>query len=238
MIKYNGIVLLDRGDAFPDPHDGPKDEPVAIGLELSPGLMLAGYRKGLFAWSANPVTWWSPDPRAIVPLDGFHVSRRLARTMRARPFEVTVDRAFGQVVEACAQPRHRGDGVWITPEFRDAFGQLFQMGYAHSVECWYGETLAGGVFGVAVNGFFSAESMFHVETDASKIALYYLLKLLRENGFRLFDIQMLTAHTESLGGVEITRKEYLERLEEAVGVGASVIAPTGTQSLPLQTVGA
>lgn len=216
MILHQGIAILQVGDNLPDPLKGPKDEPVAIGLDLSPELMLAGYQKGLFAWSVNPVTWWSPDPRAIIPLDGLYVSRRLARKIKTRPFVVTIDQAFEQVVAYCAFPRHRGDGVWITQEFRRAFGQLFELGLAHSVECWQGERLVGGVFGVAINGFFSAESMFHRATDASKIALYYLIGSLREAGYVLFDIQMLTPHTESLGAQEVTRGRYLRLLENAL----------------------
>lgn len=233
MVFYHGIAILEPGDDFPDPTDAPANEPVAVGFELTPELMLAGYRKGLFAWSVNPVTWWSPDPRAIISLGGFHVSKRLARKIKTRPFKVTMDRGFTSVVEQCARPRHRGDGVWITTEFRDAFEKLFEMGYAHSVECWRGAQVVGGVFGVALNGFFSAESMFHRETDASKIALYYLLELLRDAGFKLFDIQMLTAHTESLGAKEIQRVRYLEILHHALTVrprrlGQSVLV-TGTE---------
>ncbi len=217
MVFYNDIAILEAGDDFPDPLLGPTDEPVAVGWDLTPELMLAGYRKGLFAWSVNPVTWWSPEPRAIFEFGQFHVSRRLARTMKKQPFQVTMDKAFAQVVWQCGRPRHPGDGVWISTEFQECFEQLHDMGHAHSVECWRDEELVGGVFGVAVNGFFSAESMFHTATDASKIALYFLLEALQKADFTLFDIQMLTPHTASLGAVEISRKRYLERLARAVG---------------------
>jgi leucyl/phenylalanyl-tRNA--protein transferase len=216
MIFHQGIAILRPGDEFPDPLHGPKNEPVAVGFELTPELMLAGYRRGLFAWSVNPVTWWSPDPRAIIPLDGLYVSKRLARRIRQGAFQITMDAAFEEVVQLCSYPRHRGDGVWITAEFRGAFAKLFEMGHAHSVECWEGARIVGGVFGVSIGGFFSAESMFHRATDASKIALFYLMEYLRTNGFSLFDIQLLTAHTESLGAIEVTREEYLERLREAL----------------------
>ncbi len=218
MIFHQGIAILQEGDEFPDPLNGPRNEPVAVGFELTPELMLAGYRKGLFAWSVNPVTWWSPDPRAIIPLDGMYISKRLARKIRQERFRVTWDMAFHDVVKLCAAPRHRGDGVWITKEFRAAFASLFEMGHAHSVEVWEGTQLVGGVFGVGVGGFFSAESMFHRATDASKIGLFYMLHVLRAKGFVLFDIQMLTPHTESLGAVEVARAEYLERLRAAVGM--------------------
>lgn len=216
MIYHRGIAILEDGDALPDPSKGPKQEPVAVGFQLTPELMLEGYRMGLFAWSVNPVTWWSPDPRAIIPLDGLYVSKRLARKIRTQPFRVTVDAAFDAVVRNCGLPRHEGDGVWVTQEFREAFSDLARAGNAHSVECWSGERLVGGVFGVAVNGFFSAESMFHTATDASKIALFYLVETLREAGFELLDIQILTEHTASLGAQDITRRRYLAWLERAV----------------------
>jgi leucyl/phenylalanyl-tRNA--protein transferase len=218
MMIHHGTVLLQAGDPFPDPSNGPKDEPVAIGLELSPQLMLAGYRKGLFAWSAHPATWWSPDPRAIFEMDGFHVSKSLRKKIRRRPFRVTMDEAFMDVVEGCAQPRASGQRTWVTHEFRRAFRELHAMGYAHSVESWQVNALVGGVLGVAINGFFSAETMFSRATDASKIALYYLLETLRASGFALFDIQELSPHTASLGAIEISRAEYLARLERALQV--------------------
>jgi len=216
MVYQNGIAILEHGDAFPDPRRGPADEPVAIGFELTPELMLDGYGKGLFAWSDNPVTWWSPDPRAIFDLDAFHVSRRLARKLKTHPFSVTLDGAFDQVVQQCSLPRGDGEGTWISKSFKRAFQELHAMGYAHSVECWNGGRLVGGVFGVARGGFFSAESMFHRETDASKIALYYLLQMLRQTGFLLFDIQVLSPHTESLGGYRISRAQYLQALRLAL----------------------
>lgn len=216
MIYHNGIAILEHGDAFPDPRRGPADEPVAIGFELTPELMLGGYGKGLFAWSDNPVTWWSPDPRAIFEFDAFHVSRRLAQKIRQRPFRVTLDAAFRQVVYQCSLPRRDAEATWISEGFMRAFQELHAMGYAHSAECWKGERLVGGVFGVARGGFFSAESMFHRETDASKIALYYLLQTLRQAGFLLLDIQVLSPHTESLGGRAISRTQYLQMLRLAV----------------------
>jgi leucyl/phenylalanyl-tRNA--protein transferase len=136
-----------------------------------------------------------------------------------------MDCAFREVVAQSALPRHRGDGVWITPEFHEAFGKLFDMGYAHSVECWEGERLVGGVFGVAIHGFFSAESMFHRANDASKIALFYLIETLREAGFLLFDIQMLTPHTESLGAIEISRARYLVLLSRAMSAQVLELEP-------------
>lgn len=225
MISYHGVTILEPGDDFPDPRFGPQNDPVAFGFELAPELMLAGYRRGLFAWSVNPVTWWSPDPRAVLPLNGFYVSRRLARKIKTRPFRVTLDAAFVQVIKQCAQPRSADNGVWITPEFVRAYHALHAQGSAHSVECWKDERLVGGVFGVAINGFFAAESMFHVETDASKIALFYLVEMLRASGFHLLDIQVLSPHTHSLGAQEISRDRYLSLLERALKAKSLPLSP-------------
>lgn len=216
MRYHNHIAILESGDDFPDPLHGPTDEPVAIGFELTPELMLRAYRRGLFAWSVNPVTWWSPHPRAIFELDGFHVSRSLRKKMKRHPFRVTLDYDFETVMAGCALPRRSGEQTWVTREFRDAFWTLHQMGYAHSVECWSENGVVGGVFGVAINGFFSAETMFSLAKDASKVALYYLLETARAAGFTLFDIQLLSPHTASLGAVEITRAQYLRRLRRAL----------------------
>jgi leucyl/phenylalanyl-tRNA---protein transferase len=216
MYFINGIAILDEGDDFPDPKISPGDCPLAIGRDLTAELMLKGYRKGIFAWSSNPATWWSPDPRAIIELDGLYVSRRLARKIRQSPFLVTVDQAFEEVIYNCSLPREHEDETWITEEFFECFRELFQKGYAHSVECWGEEGLVGGVFGVAVGGFFSAESMFHKASDSSKIALYYLVELLRLAGYALLDIQVLTLHTQSMGGILISRNNYLRRLKKAI----------------------
>ncbi|MEW6210937.1 MAG: leucyl/phenylalanyl-tRNA--protein transferase [Acidobacteriota bacterium] len=218
-MRYVGfIAVLDKGDDFPDPARGPENLPLAMGRELTPRLMMRAYRKGIFAWSSYPVMWWSPDPRAIMPLDGFHASRSLAAKMKRRPFRVTLDCAFEEVVRGCAVPRWEGDETWITGDFIESFNDLHRRGHAHSVECWADDRLVGGVFGIAINGFFSAESMFHRETDASKIALFHLTQLLRESGFSLMDIQVLTPHTRSLGGREIPRADYLSRLKQALRV--------------------
>jgi leucyl/phenylalanyl-tRNA--protein transferase len=221
MNYIGGIAILEKGDDFPDPAVGPENYPVAIGQELNPRLIIEAYRRGIFAWSAYPVTWWSPDPRAIIPLDGFHTSRSLARKIKKKPFRVTIDHGFEEVVKGCALPRWYGDETWITEDFFDSFLELHRLGYAHSVECWKDDRVVGGVFGIAVNGFFSAESMFYEETDASKIALYYLVQSLCEAGFSLLDIQVLTDHTLSLGGIEIPRSDYLLLLKRAISIQAA-----------------
>ncbi len=196
---------------------------VAIGGDLSVPRLVLAYRSGLFPWTADPVTWWSPNPRGIFELDQFHVSRSLARTLRKQVFEVTFDRAFHQVISACAETRRPGG--WISPEFIAAYTALHQAGHAHSVECWQAGKLVGGVYGVAVGGLFAGESMFHRADDASKVALFHLMTRLRERGFTLFDTQMVTPVTQQLGAKEISRATYLRRLKAALTVEARFHPP-------------
>jgi leucyl/phenylalanyl-tRNA---protein transferase len=198
---------------------GPGEDLVAAGADLRPGTLLAAYRAGLFPMGlgragARPLGWWSPDPRGVLPLDGLRVSRSLRRSV-AR-FELTVDSAFDQVVAACADPAR--SGRWITPEIAAAYGELHRLGWAHSVECWRAGVLAGGLYGVAINGLFSGESMFHRATDASKVALVALVELLRADADprRLLDVQWRTDHLARLGVVEVPRTEYLARLRTAL----------------------
>jgi leucyl/phenylalanyl-tRNA--protein transferase len=189
---------------------------VGVGGDLSPARLLEAYRHGIFPWydEQTPVMWWSPDPRAIFELDGLHVSRRLQRTIRSGRFAVTVNRDFAGVIRACAV--RPAEGTWITPEMIDAYERLHQLGFAHSIEAWRGDVLAGGVYGVAVGGFFAGESMFTRIRDGSKVALVALVERLRQRGFTLFDTQFVTDHTRRLGAVEIPRDEYLARLREAL----------------------
>jgi leucyl/phenylalanyl-tRNA--protein transferase len=191
---------------------------VAIGGDLRPATLLRAYRNGVFPWydESMPICWWSPDPRAILPLDYLHVSRRLARTLRSGRFQSTMDRDFAGVIRGCAE--NRGDGTWLVPEMIAAYQRLHELGRAHSIEVWRGDELAGGLYGVAIGGFFSAESMFHRVTDASKVAIVGLVDRLRAGGFELIDIQFLTAHTARLGGIEIPKTEYLRRLTAALNV--------------------
>jgi leucyl/phenylalanyl-tRNA--protein transferase len=189
---------------------------VAVGGDLSAERLRLAYRSGLFPWTDTPITWWSPDPRAIFELDRLHVSASLARTLRRQRFAVTVDRALRAVMEGCAEPGPGRVGTWITPSFIEAYTALHQEGSAHSVECWRGDELVGGIYGVALGGLFAGESMFHRVSDASKVALVHLVGRLRQRGFSLFDIQMLTRVTRQMGAVEIPREDYLRRLADAV----------------------
>jgi leucyl/phenylalanyl-tRNA---protein transferase len=164
------------------------------------------------------IRWYSPDPRGVLPLDRFHAPRRLLRVARSGRFEVSVDRAFRAVMEGCAADRD--EGTWISGEILASYCDLHDLGFAHSVEVWAGGELAGGLYGVALNGAFFGESMFHRVSDASKVALLALVGRLRDRGFRLLDIQWLTPFLEGCGAVEIARSDYLVRLSEALQVRA------------------
>jgi leucyl/phenylalanyl-tRNA---protein transferase len=169
----------------------------------------------------DPIPWCSPDPRAIIPLDSFHVSRRLQRTVRSGRFMATSDRDFSGVIHGCARRHGLNAGTWITQRMIRAYRRLHELGFAHSVEVWLQGRLAGGVYGVSIGGLFAGESMFHTERDASKVALVHLLAHLRRRGYMLLDIQQWTAHTGRFGAIEISRREYLRRLAEALRRPAS-----------------
>jgi leucyl/phenylalanyl-tRNA--protein transferase len=189
---------------------------------LSPEILLTAYASGYFpmALDTGEIGWFSPDPRGILPLETFHVSRRLQRLVRQGGFEIRVDRAFREVIAACAD---REDGSWINREILESYCGLHEAGIAHSVEAWRDGTLAGGLYGVSLGGAFFGESMFHRETDASKVALVDLVERLRTRGFRLLDVQWTTAHLARFGAVEIPRREYLRRLRVALQVGCSFV---------------
>jgi leucyl/phenylalanyl-tRNA--protein transferase len=192
-------------------------EIVGVGADLEPGTLLAAYRTGLFPMRVGrggPVAWWSPDPRGILPLDGFHESRSLHRSRRR--YVVSFDTAFEDVMRACAEPT-RPHG-WIDDDFVDAYTALHRLGWAHSVEAWTRDgALAGGVYGLAIGGLFAAESMFHRATDAGKVALAALVDWLRDGGATLLDVQWTTPHLSSLGAVDVPRAKYLELLADAIG---------------------
>jgi leucyl/phenylalanyl-tRNA--protein transferase len=204
---------------MPDPRRAPAHGLVAAGGDLAPGTVLSAYRAGIFPWpdADGRLLWFSPDPRAVLPLDGFHESRRLARTRRQARFTATRDRDFAAVIDACASAH---GATWITPDMRAAYVTLHQLGWTHSVEIWDGGRLAGGLYGVAVGGLFAAESMFHHARDASKIAVAELVAHLRARGFALLDVQLLTPHLASLGAVDVSRRDYLARLATALEVPA------------------
>jgi|ERR1044071_1525782 leucyl/phenylalanyl-tRNA--protein transferase len=210
------IHVLDSRLHFPDPSLVNEEGLVAVSGDLSEQRLLLAYRSGIFPWTAEPVTWWSPDPRAIFEFERFHISRSLAKAIRRENFQITINKAFREVMEGCAAPAPGRRSTWISKEFIEAYTALHKMGHAQSLECWRGDKLAGGIYGVCIGSFFAGESMFHRVSNASKVALYYLVQLLRKWDFSLFDIQMLTPITAQLGGSTISRKEYLRRLAGAV----------------------
>lgn len=212
------IAILSQALNFPDPRLADKKGLVAIGGDFSVERLLLAYRSGIFPWTVSPISWWSPDPRAIIELDKLHISESLRKILRKGMFQVTVDKAFTQVIQNCAaRAPGRGD-TWITEEFIAAYTRLHKREHAHSLECWQNGELAGGIYGVATGGLFAGESMFHRASNASKVALCHLVERLRQRGFTLFDIQMLTPVTKQMGGMSIPREEYLRRLEKAVGL--------------------
>jgi leucyl/phenylalanyl-tRNA--protein transferase len=197
---------------------------VAVGGDLRPERLLQAYCRGVFPWydETVPILWWSPDPRAIIEIGGLHVSRRLRRTIRCGRFALSINRDFAGVIRGCAD--RPGEGNWITPDMIAAYEKLHRLGYAHSVEAWREGVLAGGVYGVAINGFFAGESMFSRQRDASKVALAFLMDHLQRRGFSLFDIQFLNPHTERLGAIEIPRETYLARLRIALRCPVTFLA--------------
>ncbi len=194
-------------------------------MSLSPELLLHSYSIGIFPMAehrdAPELFWVDPKFRGVFPLDGFHVSRSLARRIRKCGFTVTINQDFVGVVDGCAD---RAD-TWINAELRDLYQQIHRLGHAHSLEIWEADHLVGGVYGVALGAAFFGESMFSRRTDASKIALAYLVDRLRQTGFQLFDTQFLTAHLASLGAIEIPRTQYRQELEEAINASADFTAP-------------
>lgn len=191
-------------------------------MKLTPHLLLNAYCQGIFpmADEDGAIYWYDPDPRAIIPLDRFHIPRSLARTVRRGKFEIRVDTAFRNVIEHCAEPTPGRETTWISPKIIDSYCRLHALGFAHSVESWLNGKLVGGLYGVSINGLFAGESMFSRVTDSSKVALVYLVEQLKQGGFTLLDIQFMTEHLRRFGAIEIPREEYKIRLAHALSVKA------------------
>ena len=182
--------------------------------------LLKAYAIGVFPMAMSrddpELHWFDPEKRGIIPLDRFHIPRRLARTLRAEPFRVTADAAFERVMRLCAEPRPGRTETWINETIVDLYTELHDRGHAHSIECWHGEDLVGGLYGVSLGAAFFGESMFSRATDASKVALCCLVSVLRAGGYTLLDTQYLTGHLTQFGAVEIPRRDYRRRLAEAI----------------------
>jgi leucyl/phenylalanyl-tRNA--protein transferase len=193
-------------------------------VELTPELLLRAYASGIFPMGdqSGDIHWYSPDPRCIFDLDKFSPSKRLMRTYRQGVFEMRINSAWRAVLQHCSR-EGTDQGVWITDEIVDAYTNLNRLGFAHSVEAYKDGELAGGLYGVSIRGGFFGESMFHIERDASKICLVFLVERLKERGFTLLDSQYMTAHLHSLGAISIPRDEYLRRLNTAMMLDRSFI---------------
>ena len=197
--------------SLPEPDDD--SGLVGVGADLEPETLVDAYRRGIFPWPhpGTPLPWFSPDPRALIPLDAVRVSRSLRQRLRGSGWETTVDAAFADVVAACVA-QHEQQGTWITGEMRRAYTRLHELGWAHSVEVWDGDALVGGCYGVLVGACFTGESMFHRARDASKVAVVDLARRLADAGAACLDVQLPTDHLASLGAVEVPRAEFLRRL--------------------------
>jgi leucyl/phenylalanyl-tRNA--protein transferase len=199
---------------------------VAVGGTLDPDTLVAAYSAGIFPWSSDPVlSWWSPDPRAIFDLATWQAHRTVRRSVRRAGWTFSVDRDFAGVMRACGESSEDRPSTWITDDFIRSYGELHRRGLAHSIEVWDGTALVGGLYGVALGGFFGGESMFHRATDASKAAVAYLVDRLRAGGFTLLDAQVPTPHLERLGAVCIARTDYLARLRAALALRCRLADP-------------
>ena len=204
---------------FPPPDYADPSGLLAVGGDLSKERLLEAYRLGIFPWYSDdqPILWWSPDPRLVLDLNDFKISRSLSKTLKKEVFQVTFDHAFEEVIQACAVvPRAAQNGTWITEEMQEAYINLHGLGYAHSVESWFGGKLAGGLYGVSLGKAFFGESMFHLKTDASKVALATLVEKLKSWDFHFIDSQMTTEHMVRLGAKELPRRIFLKRLQSAL----------------------
>lgn len=207
---------------FPNPSRAVPGGLLAVGGDLSPERLILAYANGIFPWYSEhePILWWSPDPRLVLFPDEIRISSSLRRVIRKGIFTVTVNRAFREVIEACAGVRTAsGEETWITREMIEAYVRLHELGYAHSVESWYDGELAGGLYGVVLGRTFFGESMFTLKTDASKVAFVYLVDLVRRLGFHFIDCQTTTAHLMRFGAREISRREFLGRLVRSLEDG-------------------
>jgi len=219
------VYLLDDSLVFPDPMMAEETGFLAVGGDLSSKRLLLAYKTGIFPWfsEGDPIMWFSPDPRLIIFLDNLHVSSKLKKVIRANIFEVRFDTSFEAVIKRCALTDRRGqDGTWITDDMIQAYVRLHNEGYAHSVETFYDGQLVGGLYGVSLGGVFFGESMFFEMSNASKVALYYLVEKLKSWNFDFIDSQVPNNHMKSLGGVEVKRAKFLELLKNSLRKNSNI----------------
>lgn len=212
------VEISRRSIEFPDPDEADESGLLAIGGDLSIERLKLAYSKGIFPWyeEGMPILWWTPDPRMVLFPNKMIISHSLKQSIKKNQFTVTIDHAFEKVISNCAKtPRKDEEGTWITRDMKNAYVKLHEAGFAHSAEAWLDGKLVGGLYGVALGKVFFGESMFHKETNASKVALYYLVEKLNKWGFQIIDAQVYTNHLESLGGELIPRGQYMRILEES-----------------------
>lgn len=220
------ILSDDSLDLFPEVELA-LDEPnglLAIGGDLSAQRLLAAYKSGIFPWfnDDQPILWWSPNPRSVLKLDDFKVSRSLKKTLNKNIFHVTFDTAFEEVISQCASTRKDGFGTWITTDMLNAYRELHHLGYAHSVECWHDQKLVGGLYGLSIGHAFFGESMFTRKTDASKVALAHLVQQLKQWQFDFIDAQVSSEHMASLGAKDISRRQFITELQQTIKLSSRV----------------
>lgn len=225
MSNLKWLSAADGPESLPDPAEA-LIEPnglLAAGGSLEPEWLLESYRRGIFPWfeTGQPILWWSPDPRTVLEPDDLKISRSLRKRLSRGQFRVTADKDFAGVISACSEPRTYTDSTWITPTMGTAYTRLHELGWAHSFETWTGETLVGGLYGIAIGKVFFGESMFARQSDASKVAFCHALRFLSERGFELVDCQLPSAHLSRLGAKSMPRSEFLShlvRLTESPGM--------------------
>ena len=206
-----------RNIDFPDPRFADDEGLVAVGGDMKPDMLITAYTQGIFPWTSTPyVTWWSPNPRAIFIPSDFKLSPRMERAYRNTKMTFTLDKDFESVIRGCAKPSKNREESWIDDNFIEAYCEMHRLGIAHSCEAWFEGELVGGVYGLALKKFFAGESMYHTKTNASTFSLRFLMSFLAENGFILFDSQVINDHTRRLGAIEISRDEYLALLNKAI----------------------
>jgi len=214
------IPWITRGARFPSPNTALVDPDglLCAGGDLQPATIVSAYSQGIFPWFSDgqPILWWTPDPRMVLLPNELKVTRSLRKVIRQGKFEVTFDTAFDRVIDSCAEPREPGGGTWIVAEIQNAYKQLHKQGVAHSVECWLGDRLVGGLYGVAIGRVFFGESMFSRVSDASKVAFVTLVDKLRQDKFELIDCQQQTRHLASFGAQPISRAAFLQRLGDLI----------------------
>ncbi|MEM7009276.1 MAG: leucyl/phenylalanyl-tRNA--protein transferase [Thermodesulfobacteriota bacterium] len=211
--------MLDKRIVFPDPREAEPNGLLAVGGDLSSERLLLAYRSGIFPWfsEGDPILWFSPDPRLVIFLDDLYVSTKLKKIIRSGQFEIRIDADFEQVIARCSKSERRGqDGTWITDDMINAYLELHTKGYAHSVETYHDGELVGGLYGVSLGGAFFGESMFFDMSNASKVALYFLVEALKSWNFQFIDSQVPNSHMKAMGGKELKREDFLKMLDKAM----------------------